>query len=194
MGASFEQQYQKASEHGILLSRDRASSLVAEALACLPLNGEYWECGVYKGGSAYLVAEAIAPSKPTVFRLFDTFIGLPTPCEFDTHETGEFAASLVEAAEFLPFDFIKYHMGRIPDSFIGLEDSKIAFCHLDLDLYWSTRHAIEFVWPRLMKGGSIVIDDYEWEGDIGCPGVKKAVWDSGIRILKSAPFQAVARK
>lgn len=194
MCLDFESVYEASSKHGTLVARDRALALVREAVGCLPVEGEFWECGVYRGGSARLLAEVVKPA-PRTLRLFDTFYGLPAPSGFDTHREGEFKASMWDVASFLqPYDFIHLHPGVIPRSFEGLEDTRIAFCHLDLDLYWSTRDALAFVWPRLRRGGAIVIDDYEWEGDNGCPGVKRAVDESGLTVKQTADFQCVIWK
>lgn len=193
MWPDFDRAYEASSKHGTLVARDRAMCLVREAVDSLAVAGEFWECGVYRGGSARLLAEVIKPA-PRTLRLFDTFHGLPAPSGFDTHREGEFKASMWDATEFLPYDFIRIHPGVIPESFRGLEDSEIAFCHLDLDLYLSTRDALAFVWPRLANGGAIVIDDYEWEGDNGCPGVKKAVDESKLEIGRTVNFQCVIWK
>lgn len=189
----FEQAYQEASRHGTLVARDRALELVRTATECLSVKGEFWECGVYRGGSARLLAEVVRQN-PRPLRLFDTFNGLPAPSGFDTHREGEFKASIWDAAEFLPYEFISLHPGEVPSSFEGLEGSRIAFCHLDMDLYQSTKDALQFIWPRLLPGGAVVVDDYEWEGDIGCPGVKRAVAESGLQASKTVNFQCAIWK
>lgn len=49
---------------------------------------------------------------------------------------------------------------------------QVHFMHLDVDIYESTRCALEFLDHRLVKGGVVVVDDY---GFVTCPGVKRAV-------------------
>ena len=72
-----------------LVSPDRCHLLYSLALQALNLNGEVWECGVYKGGTALLLASLIAekadPSRRPTIRLFDTFEGMP---ETDPKRTG----------------------------------------------------------------------------------------------------------
>ena len=81
------------------LRADDARSLVPlEAkyvLYCLALeatrrcDGEIAECGVYKGGTAKILAE-LAPGRP--IHLFDTFEGMPeTDPLRDLHSAGDFA-------------------------------------------------------------------------------------------------------
>ena len=42
---------------------------------------------------------------------------------------------------------------------------KIAILRLDTDWYESTRHELEHLYPRLVDGGVLIIDDYGyWDG------------------------------
>lgn len=55
---------------------------------------------------------------------------------------------------------VHFHKGFIPFTFAGLEDSKISFSHIDLDLYQCYLDALNFIYPRMTSGGVIVFDDY----------------------------------
>lgn len=48
------------------------------------------------------------------------------------------------------------------------------FClvHIDCDLYESAKTCLNFFAPRIVPGGFIIVDDYDFEL---CPGVEKAV-------------------
>ena len=50
--------------------------------------------------------------------------------------------------------------GFIEDSFSKVAIEKIAFLHLDLDIYSSTLFALEAYYPKISKNGWVVIDDY----------------------------------
>ncbi len=42
---------------------------------------------------------------------------------------------------------------------------KISVLRLDTDWYESTKRELEVLWPRLVKGGVLLIDDYgHWQG------------------------------
>jgi O-methyltransferase len=42
---------------------------------------------------------------------------------------------------------------------------EIAILRLDTDWYESTRHELNHLYPRLVKGGALIIDDYGyWQG------------------------------
>ena len=70
------------------------------------------------------------------------------------------------------FNFVKLYKGWIPDRFEEVSGKKFSFAHIDVDLYEPTRDSLEFFFPRLVEGGSIVVDDY---GMSQFPGCKKAV-------------------
>jgi O-methyltransferase len=158
----------------LCLDRPRARRLCAAAKEALALDGEFWECGVYKGGSARMLAEVLK-EKPRPLRLFDTFRGFVdvAPEDGGGHSNGAMDYGDVEAIkEFLGVGFVSFHPGAIPASFAGLEGSRIAFLNLDVDLYRPTKEALRFVLPRMVEGGIIIIDDC---GTPGFPGVWKAV-------------------
>ncbi len=165
-----------------IVTRDRCyllRALARHALGCGP-GGEFWECGVYKGGTAMLLAQVLASrDNPPTLRLFDTFAGLPDadPTR-DFHKQGEFGdtAQADVAARVAAMaggrDFARIHAGRIPQTLAGLDDSRIAFAHVDVDLYESVLDCCRFIYPRLLAGGVMLFDDY---GFRSCPGARKAV-------------------
>lgn len=172
-----------------LLTPDKASSLVQEATKCTELQGEFWECGVYKGGSAELLAKVIEQTGERPLRLFDSFSGLPTPSKFDMHCEGEFVAEEEDLKWLIEqYEFIRLHKGLVPESLV---DAQIAFVHLDMDLYEPTKGALEFILPRLVLGGKIVLDDWDWWK---CPGIRKAVEELGLEAKKLVEFQASITK
>jgi O-methyltransferase len=136
--------------------------------------GDFFECGVYRGGTARLLAE-IAAQHSKRLHLFDTFEGMPdTDPDRDKHKAGDFAETSLEGVrQYLSsFANVDYHPGFIPTTFAGLENEAIAFAHVDLDIYEAIREATAFIYPRLAKGGTIVYDDY---GLATCPGARMAV-------------------
>lgn len=137
-------------------------------------SGELAECGVYRGGTAYLLAQLAAKHK-RVLNLFDTFEGMPeTDPEKDRHVKGDFAdASLDDVRQYLSAETnVEYFPGLIPGTLDSVADRKFCFIHIDLDIYSAIRHATEFFYERLNSGGVIVYDDY---GYPSCPGARAAV-------------------
>jgi dTDP-glucose pyrophosphorylase len=142
------------------------------------LEGEVWEAGVYQGGSALLLKEAILKLEiqdEVVLRLFDTFEGmLEVNASLDLHDEGDFSDTSLADVKALVGDepFLDYRVGKIPETFEGLEDAKLRFVHVDLDLYDAIRATLDFVYERVVRGGVIVFDDY---GSPSCPGARAAV-------------------
>lgn len=125
--------------------------------ACEKIPGDMAEAGVYRGGTA---AVMLAASKAKRLHLFDTFEGLP-------HAEGGFAAgeyrgSVEEVRANLSrwADRIEPHKGLFPASAAGMEPVRFSFVHLDLDLYDSTLAALEWFWPRLTPGGTLLSHDF----------------------------------
>lgn len=132
------------------------------------------ECGVYQGGTAYLLAE-VAAKYGRQLSLFDTFAGMPeTDRAKDRHVQGDFAdASLGDVRQYLSaFNNVEYFAGLIPGTLAAVADRRFCFVHIDLDIYGAIRAATEFFYERMERGGVIVYDDY---GHPWCPGARAAV-------------------
>lgn len=150
-------------------------ALYLMALQSLNVDGDFIECGVYKGGSASFLAMVMEGSGKRL-RLFDTFSGMPE-CDAardPLHVKGDFSdVSIDEVRSVVGREqFVSLHPGVIPQSFDALNDVQIAFAHVDVDIYESTRACCEFIYPRLSSGGVMVLDDY---GHRSCLGAKQAV-------------------
>jgi O-methyltransferase len=154
---------------------DSARCFVLHSLArqARHLAGEYWECGVYRGGTALLLG-MVAEEVGRPLRLFDTFEGMPpADPQRDWHAAGDFSDTSEESVRRLvryPHAFV--HKGRIPATFEGLESSVIALAHIDVDLYQSVLDCCSFIYPRLPASGFMLFDDYGWPT---CVGARQAV-------------------
>ena len=174
-GGDFKRYYDLAAPK-TLVSSDRCHVLYTLLRQAVSVPGDVWECGVYKGGTAAMMAAMLnhyAPKKRLY--LFDTFEGMPdTDPARDWHKQGDFSDTSLEAvAAHVGFDKLcVFRKGYIPDTFKGLEESLIAFVHIDVDVYKSILDCLVFIWPRLATGGFIVFDDY---GFPTCPGARTAV-------------------
>jgi O-methyltransferase len=160
-----------------LVSADRGYVLYTLARQALSIPGDFWECGVYKGGTAGLLAEVLAAHQPgsVKLHLFDTFEGMPeVDPQRDLHQRGQFGdTSLAAVRERIGRqDLVVYHQGLIPETFRGLEQARIAFAHVDVDIYQSVWDCCAFIMPRLQPGGFLIFDDY---GFPSCPGARQAV-------------------
>jgi len=135
------------------------------------LRGLHAEVGVYKGGTAKVIAEH-APN--THLFLFDTFAGMPETGPEDLHSKGDFNDTSLEAVKaYVNRSNVSYHKGLFPiDTCAIISKMKFSFVHLDCDIYSSVKESLDFFWPRMVKGGIIALDDYM---EPNCPGAMKAV-------------------
>lgn len=141
----------------------------------LSVPGSFFEAGVYKGGTAKMLHDIMqAAGSLKTLHLFDSFTGMPeTDKEADLHKKGDFQdTSLESVTAWIGQGNVIYHQGWLPDTFAGLEDEKIAFSHIDVDIKSSVRGCCEFIYPRLVPGGVMIFDDY---GHVTCPGARAAV-------------------
>jgi O-methyltransferase len=160
-----------------LVSRDRCYMLLKTLQQALRLEGDIVECGVFRGGTALLEAKTLQNhgAAGRTLHLFDSFAGMPqTTGGVDRFEQGDFATTSAEAVarRLAPFPFVQMHVGFIPDTFRNLALHRVAWAHIDVDLYQSVQDCIEFLYPRLSPGGFLLFDDY---GFPSCAGARRAV-------------------
>jgi O-methyltransferase len=159
-----------------IVDDERCFMLFQLALAASRLPGDVAEVGVYRGGTARLLARTTAPSGKTV-RLFDTFAGMPsTDPVRDSHRSGDFGDSPLDDVRAYLADCpnVSFHPGLFPPTATQFEATSFCFAHIDVDIYASVRDCCEFFYPRTVAGGVLVFDDY---GFRSCPGAKQAVDD-----------------
>lgn len=157
-------------EQVTLMQPNEGYQLHSAVTSTAKIPGDIAEVGVYKGGSAKIIAEAMG--KKTL-HLFDTFEGLPEPSKHDhfVHTKGLFSASLAGVKHYLrTYKHIRYYQGIFPASAKHIPKRKYSFVHLDIDLYEGTKDSLAYFYPKMSRGGIMMSHDYA-----ALPGVKKAV-------------------
>lgn len=102
-------------------------------------------------------------SPDTQYFLFDTFEGFPTEdLEKGDENDPRFSDTSVENVlkNIGNHNNIIVKKGYVPDTLNGLENEIFSFVLLDLDLYNPTVSSLEFFYPRLTKGGYLIVHDY----------------------------------
>lgn len=148
-----------------LITPTRLANLVRAVESTVQLPGDMAELGVYRGGSALVIA-SVCPLKR--LHLFDTFCGLPHAEEPARNPTpllkaGDYAANAEEVETLLRDCNVSVYPGVFPLSARHAKHAIFGFVHVDCDLYKSARAAIEWFWPRLVPGGVMFFDDYGCE-------------------------------
>lgn len=154
------------------------------------IEGDIVECGVWKGGSMLASAETLLRLKDPSRNLFlyDTFEGMSEPSADDVSHDNQNAKNMLEADKdqsrnlvwaystletvkstmklsSYPENKIQYIKGKVEDTIPSVLPGKIALLRLDTDWYESTKHELIHLFPRLEKGGVLIIDDYGyWKG------------------------------
>lgn len=160
-------------------SEDRKWNLREYTKLTNVLEGELAECGCYVGTSAFFIAQA---STHGTLYLFDSFQGLSSPSSLDrdvgdavipwSEGGGDLSTSEATLRHNLAcYDSVVVFPGWIPERFKEVSDKQFRLVHIDVDLYQPTRDSLEFFYPRLVKGGVIVMDDYGFKT---CPGATQA--------------------
>ena len=180
-----------------LTSNERIHSLLQATKYVVDnsLPGDIVECGVWKGGSMMAVAYTLLKEKKQDrdLYLFDTYEGMSKPTDLDVSFEGKKAdtqfeenkkgedssdwcfASLDEVKQNVlktGYDSEKIHFikGKVENTLPKNAPKQIALLRLDTDWYESTKHELIHLFPKLVSGGVLILDDYGYWA-----GAKKAV-------------------
>jgi len=170
----------------IIVPEARAFILYQFAQQVATLAGDVAEVGVFAGGSAKIIAEAFLLQNRTI-HLFDTFdAGMPpiNP-QKDWVKEGILKSAIKNVREFLTkYNNIKLYKGIFPETGELIKDRQFCFVHIDVDIYKSTLDCCKFFYPRVIRSGVIIFDDY---GHPRAPGVTKAI-DEFFRDKREYPI------
>ena len=157
--------------------------------------GDVVECGVWKGGCCmWMMHCQKAHNTDRTFYLYDTFDGMTFPdSDKDADEAKSLFDKIVQGAytrpydawhgekkwAYAPIDLVKRNVGAVGyaaehivyvdgdvrETLLRTTPAKIALLRLDTDWYESTRAELDTLYPKVVSGGYIVIDDYyAWQG------------------------------
>ncbi|HUC88107.1 MAG TPA: TylF/MycF/NovP-related O-methyltransferase [Candidatus Binatia bacterium] len=147
------------------------------------ITGDIVEFGCYKGTTSLFIRRLLNLylADRHDFHVYDSFAGLPAKSKQDSSPIGyAFEAGKLSASKKqLLHEFHKanlsppiVHKGWFDQLTTNDIPTQIAFAFLDGDFYSSVKCSLELVWPHLVNGGVVVIDDYLREA---LPGVTLAV-------------------
>jgi O-methyltransferase len=154
------------------------------------IEGAMVECGVWRGGSMMAVAQTLLSHQicDRDLWLYDTFEGMSEPGKVDVDLRGAAASRLLaeqdravahsvwcrspleEVRQNLqstgyPQAKVRFVEGKVEETIPQNLPETISLLRLDTDWYESTKHELEHLWPRLVPGGVLIIDDYgHWQG------------------------------
>jgi len=158
-----------------LIARDCFVMRTAEEFSRLHIDGSVAEAGVFQGEFASVINQAFPQKR---LYLFDTFTGFDErdkALEGSWVQTRDWGKNMEETSIELVLSKMPHperciiRQGYVPETFDGIEDT-FCFVNLDMDLYLPTHNALQWFWPRMVQGGTILIHDY-----YNYPNLKNAV-------------------
>lgn len=169
------------------------------------IHGAVVETGVWRGGSLMVAALALqAAGSLREIWAYDTFSGLPKPAaderdiwgasqlegwlgyvadgRYEGYRASEAEVRANIASTEFPMAQLRCIEGLVEETIPEQAPEQIAVLRLDTDWHASTAHALEHLYPRLVSGGALILDDY---GHLS--GARKAV-DEYFAAIKRPPL------
>lgn len=161
----------------------RISSLYdsLEEIRYKKLDGDFVECGVWKAGNILGIINYLDYHKMYYnVWLYDTFDGMINPGNWDfdlNNQSGrdwvgecyadlEFVKNVLSTSEY-PKNLINIVKGDVCRTLLDdlNQPESISLLRLDTDWYESTKIELEVLYPKILKNGILIIDDYgHWKG------------------------------
>lgn len=193
----------------------RAQSLMAATKYIVKnqIPGDFIECGIAAGGSSMLMALTLLrlDAEHRNIYMYDLFGEFPPFNDYDFEissgksvseykdrlDKGESDVvknwsftSLEEVQKNMrsthyPSEHLHYCKGDVSKTLMNSPHQEVALLRLDTDFYESTKFELETLYPKIVTGGIVIIDDYgHWNGS------KRAV-DEYFSELKIQPFMNI---
>lgn len=153
------------------------------------VKGMFIEAGCALGGSSILISKL--KSTNSVLNVFDVFGMIPSPTVEDTQDVHNRYKKIVEGKSsglggelyygyennlydkvinsFKSFNVypdkenVNLIEGLVQETMVITEP--VVFAHIDVDWYDPVKTCLQQIWPNLVKGGSLILDDYhDWGG------------------------------
>lgn len=143
-------------------------------------KGAILEVGVWKGGTGALMAKCadLSSIKEKIY-LCDTFQGVvKTTANDSAYADGEHSDASREGVERLVRDGfglsnVEILEGIFPEETGQLVENQLfRLCHIDVDVYQSSKDTVDWIWDRMVPNGVIVFDDY---GYVRTDGITKHI-------------------
>ena len=147
------------------------------ASSAVLLPGDFVECGVNRGFMSSAIMEHLDWSaRARTFYLLDTFTGLDERYVSDAERakgalrtnqaaiaSGFYTTSVERVrANFGQWRNVEIVEGPIPETLGRITSAQVAFVHLDMNCAPPEVAALEYLWPRLVPGALVLLDDYAY--------------------------------
>jgi O-methyltransferase len=155
----------------------RLNTLCWAARKGLQLQGDFVECGVFKGDMAWVILNVLGyDAIPENYYLYDSFEGFSE--KYSSAADYPLSAGFLDFANkhyrvtgiyesvvnrFKPFPKVKVIKGFLPEALDQACPERISFLHVDLNSPAAEVAVLERLFDRVSPGGAIVFDDYGWK-------------------------------
>ncbi|MFA4933765.1 MAG: TylF/MycF/NovP-related O-methyltransferase [Candidatus Omnitrophota bacterium] len=173
-------------------------------------KGDFVECGVNKGFISSVIMSYLDWNQlDRKFYLIDTFSGIYEEILSDEEKAagyivknrmaiakGDYVNSADEARKnFKEWARVQVIAGCVPQVLKEIPLDPVAFIHLDMNNITPEKAAAEFFWPRLIKNGLILLDDYAFVGyGLSKKGMDDFARSVGVEILSLPTGQGILIK
>lgn len=157
------------------IKRLESLDLIVYTVLSEDIAGDLLEAGVWRGGTAifmrWLMDKYYVRSKNTrkVWAL-DSFAGFPTGNQKEKATTD----SIISKMYSIPLEEVKGYFdkfgylddrtvfvkGFFSETLPYIDVDQLSVLRIDADLYESTKDCLHFLYPKLSRGGFVIIDDY----------------------------------
>jgi O-methyltransferase len=165
------------------------------------IPGDVAECGVWRGGATIMMKAVLTIVNDTARNVWvcDSFQGCPEPDPRypadvdDPHHTFDILAvpEATVRANFERYrlldDRVRFLAGFFEDTLPGPIE-QLAVLRLDGDMYSSTIHTLDALYPKVSPGGFVIVDDFGGSGN----GCQQAVESYRDRYGVVEPFEWIA--
>lgn len=153
------------------------------------LPGIFIEAGCALGGSSILISKMKSPERS--FNIYDVFGMIPPPTKDDTQDVHDRFRIILEGKssglgedKYYGYEENLYELVKKNLKDFGIDEEghsvslikglvqdtlkingTVAFAHIDVDWYDPVKTCLERIFPKLVTGGSLILDDYlVWGG------------------------------
>lgn len=150
--------------------------LACAAYHAVQLDGDFVECGCHKGIGVKVVVDYLGGKEfPKTFWAYDLFEHGPDEIHQKMHGLGPELFGEVQA-RFEGYPNVRVIKGRIPDVLAGQSPDRIAYLHIDMNQAPAEIAALDALFDRVVPGGIVILDDYEWAGTLRAQKLAEDPW------------------
>lgn len=192
--------FRDAWESNVVSSADetiawRRYILCCAACHCINLEGDFVECGSLFGTGVKTVIDYFEKENfKRAFWVYDTFDENPVEGHrFHGQEEGLYDWV---CERFSGYEQVYLIKGFLPGSLLNNSPQAISYLHIDLNKAEFEIAVLNELFNRVVAGGIIILDDYEWSGVYREQKIQEDIWFSerGYRVIPLPTGQGLVIK